>query len=73
MSVGRGRLFPWAPLATVFVAVDDDGAWRVQPGDTVESVDTTGYEPWGRFEPTRIERLEGVGPALARAEVAIAA
>lgn len=73
VSVGTGGLFPWMPLATHVVAVEPDGAWLVEPAGPVEDLATTGSEPWGRAEYTRVEALGDATEALARAEVAIAA
>ncbi len=73
VSVGQGELYPWAPVADLFVEIDGDTAWRVEPSEAVDPVDTTASEPWGRFRPTRLQRLVGAEVGLARAEVAIAA
>ncbi len=73
VSVGQGELFPWAPVADVFVEIDGDSAWRVEPSEVVDTVETTATEPWGRFRPTRLELLDSAVTALARAEIAIAA
>ncbi|HRE00214.1 MAG TPA: hypothetical protein PLV68_02875, partial [Ilumatobacteraceae bacterium] len=57
VSVGQGTLFPWAPVAGVFVSIDGDQAWRVQPAGAIEPLTTTVGEPWGRFEPVAVESL----------------
>lgn len=73
VSVGQGTLFPWAPMATLFVEIGDEAAWLVEPIDAIEPLDTTGFEPWGRITCSRLGSLEGVHVGLARADIAIAA
>jgi alkylation response protein AidB-like acyl-CoA dehydrogenase len=73
VSVGQGTLFPWAPVAGVFVLVEDGRAWTVRSAGDIESMATTASEPWGRFAPVKVDPLGSATIACARAEVAIAA
>lgn len=73
VSVGQNRLFPWAPIASLFVEVAGDEAWLVEPKGSIESVETTGNEPWGYIDLTRIRSLGDARNAMARTQVAAAA
>lgn len=71
-TAGERGLYPWAPAADVFIELDGDDAFLVEPTHTHE-VDTIGREPWGRLEVTRIRELENPQQAIAAADLAIAA
>lgn len=73
MSVGQNRLFPWAPVAAMFVEVDGDEAWLVEPQGAIDVHETTGNEPWGYIDPKRIRSLGDARHATARTQVAAAA
>lgn len=73
VSVGQSGLFPWAPVANLFVEIDGEEAWLVEPSGQIEARDTTGNEPWGYIEPKRLRSLGDARGALARTQVAAAA
>ncbi|MCE9622613.1 MAG: acyl-CoA dehydrogenase [Actinomycetia bacterium] len=73
VSVGQNRLFPWAPVAGLFVEVDGDEAWLIEPGGAVDAHHTTGNEPWGYLDPVRVRSLGDARAAMARTQVAAAA
>lgn len=73
VSLGQDRLFPWAPVASLFIEIDGVEAWLVTPQGKVDRCDTTGNEPWGFIEPTRVRSLGSAHSAIARAHVAAAA
>lgn len=59
VSVGAPPLLPWAPLAGLFVLVENGRAAKARPKAGVEPVETLGGEPWGRAE---LEAVEDLGP-----------
>jgi alkylation response protein AidB-like acyl-CoA dehydrogenase len=73
VSVGSPPLMPWAPVAAIFIEVNDEDAWRAHPRTAIEPVETLGGEPWGRVELGRDERLDGAPRALAVGDVALGA
>lgn len=73
VSVGENGLFPWAPMASVFVELAGAEAWLVEPRGPIDQYETTGREPWGRFEPVRVRSLEPADVAATRAQIAAAA
>ena len=73
VSVGQNRLFPWAPVAAIFVEVDGDEAWLVEPRGAIDVHETTGNEPWGYINAKRIRSLGDARNAMARTQVAAAA
>jgi len=73
VSVGENRLFPWAPVASLFVEIAGEEAWLVEPHGAIEPHQTTGNEPWGYIEPQRVRSLGSARHAMARAQVAAAA
>jgi len=73
VSVGQDRLFPWAPLASLFVEIVGDDAWLVEPRGQVAAHETTGNEPWGLIEPVRVRSLGSARDALGRTQIAAAA
>jgi alkylation response protein AidB-like acyl-CoA dehydrogenase len=73
VSVGAPPLMPWAPVASVFIELDGEAAWRAHAESTMEPVETLGGEPWGRVTLGRAERLDGVSRALAVGDVALGA
>ncbi len=72
VSVGTPPLLPWAPLAQLFVALEDGRAWKAAPRGAIEAVDTLGGEPWGRVELERVEELRSVERGLVLYDVALA-
>ena len=73
VSVGPPPLMPWAPVASIFIELGADEAWRAHTESTLEPVETLGGEPWGRVSLVRDERLDGVSRALAVGDVAVGA
>ena len=73
VSVGENRLFPWAPVASLFVELVGDEAWLVEPRGTIDALSTTGNEPWGYIEPVRVRSLGEARRAIARTQIAAAA
>jgi alkylation response protein AidB-like acyl-CoA dehydrogenase len=73
VSVGVPPLMPWAPVASIFIELGDDAAWRAHAESTMEPVETLGGEPWGRVALVRDERLDGVSRGLAVGDVAVGA
>jgi hypothetical protein len=73
VSVGQDRLFPWAPVASLFVEVAGVEAWLVEPGGAIDRLETTGNEPWGYIEPVRVRLLGDARRALSLTQVAAAA
>ena len=71
-AVGRPPLFPFGPLASVFLEIDAEQVYRAHPRGEVESVDTIGAEVWGRVDCERGERFEGAANALALYRAALA-
>ncbi|MDJ0847653.1 MAG: acyl-CoA dehydrogenase family protein [Myxococcota bacterium] len=59
VSVGTPPLLPWAPVADLFVIVQDGRAARAEASGAVEPVETLGGEPWGRVA---LEAVEDLGP-----------
>jgi alkylation response protein AidB-like acyl-CoA dehydrogenase len=72
VSLGAGRIWPWAPAADVFVELDGACAWLARPG-ALEPVSTLGGEPWGRGALARERELEGALRGLALHDTALAA
>jgi alkylation response protein AidB-like acyl-CoA dehydrogenase len=64
VSLGAPPLLPWAPLAGIFVELDEGRAWQARPRGPVEAVATLGGEPWGRVALERGPELAGVERAL---------
>jgi hypothetical protein len=75
VSVGSGTLWPWAPVAQVFVAVDATGAWLAEPPakNAIAPLATLGGEPWGRVAARRVRALAPLPPARALHDLALAA
>lgn len=73
VSVGQNGLFPWAPEASVFVEIAGSEAWLVEPSGAIDVRNTTGNEPWGLFQPTRLRSLGSADRAIARTQIAAAA
>ncbi len=73
VSVGQNRLFPWAPVASLFLEIDGVEAWLVEPRGVIDPCDTTGNEPWGLIEPVRVRSLGSASQAIARTQIAAAA
>jgi hypothetical protein len=72
-SVGASPLWPWGPHASVFIELDGDAAYRVQPMAVPEPVETLGGETWGRAEVSRLESLPGLPRGQALCEISTAA
>jgi len=73
VAVGSPPLWPWAPVAGIFIEVADGHAWRCTPRDEIVALETLGGEPWGRVA---VEREADLGPtdrALALYELTLAA
>lgn len=73
VSVGESPLFPWAPRAGVFLAVDGERVFRCEPEGGIVPVDTLGGEPWGRVEVVRGDEYAPSERAFALHDTAIAA
>jgi alkylation response protein AidB-like acyl-CoA dehydrogenase len=73
VSVGSPPLMPWAPVASIFIELGHEEAWRAHAETTMDPVETLGGEPWGRVTLGRDERLGGVSRALAVGDVALGA
>jgi alkylation response protein AidB-like acyl-CoA dehydrogenase len=73
VSVGSPPLMPWAPVASIFIELSSEEAWRAHTESTMDPVETLGGEPWGRVTLRRDERLDGVSRALAVGDVAVGA
>jgi alkylation response protein AidB-like acyl-CoA dehydrogenase len=72
VSVGAGRIWPWAPAAQLFVEVAGARAWLMRPS-ALEPVGTLGGEPWGRGALERERDLGNASAALALHDTALAA
>jgi alkylation response protein AidB-like acyl-CoA dehydrogenase len=65
---------PWAPLAKVFIKLEEDGfAYLAAPASPIVQGQTLGGQPWGELELDASDRLGPAGNALALADVARAA
>jgi alkylation response protein AidB-like acyl-CoA dehydrogenase len=73
VSVGSPPLWPWAPLAGIFIEVADGRAWRCTPQAEVVAVDTLAGEPWGRAQVARDADLGRCDRALSLYELTLAA
>jgi len=73
VSFGQDRLFPWAPVASLFVELAGEEAWLVEPRGVIEALKTTGNEPWGYVDAVRVRSLGSATHAIARTQVAAAA
>ena len=60
VSVGEGKIFPFAPVADLFLVIDAGRAFQGVPAGPVERIETLGAEPWGRL---RLERERDLGDA----------
>lgn len=72
-AVGAPPLFPWAPVADVFVEIVEGRAWRGEVRGAVLPVETLGGEPWGRVDWLRGESLGSAEEAMLFGELARAA
>jgi hypothetical protein len=72
VSVGAGRVWPWAPAAQLFIEIEGTRAWLARPG-ALEPVGTLGGEPWGRGALARERELGDASAALALHDAALAA
>ena len=72
VSVGAGRVWPWAPAAQIFVEVDGSRAWLARPA-SLETIGTLGGEPWGRGVLERERDLGDASAALALHDTTLAA
>ena len=73
VALGEAPLLPWAPVAGVVIELSGAEAWLADVRGPVEEVATTAGEPWGRVTLERRRPLDGVAPALALGDVALAA
>ncbi|MEE8581101.1 MAG: acyl-CoA dehydrogenase family protein [Myxococcota bacterium] len=73
VSLGSRGLMPWAPLAQLFLEVEGERVWRVQPRQALQSVATLGGEPWGRGELERQAELGEARRGLSLYDIALAA
>jgi alkylation response protein AidB-like acyl-CoA dehydrogenase len=73
VSFGSPPLMPWAPIANVFVELDENGSWLAELVGHIEPVETLAGEPWGRCALARVTSLGEPGQALALGDVALAA
>jgi alkylation response protein AidB-like acyl-CoA dehydrogenase len=73
VSVGTPPLLPFAPVATLWIEVEDARAFRARPAGAVAPVETLGGEPWGRVALLREEELAGAERAFAIHGIALAA
>lgn len=71
-SVGVPPLLPWAPVADVFIEIDDGSGYLAHVAGEIEPVDTLGGEPWGRCTLERISDLPRWPEAATLAEVGAA-
>jgi hypothetical protein len=72
VSVGAGRVWPWAPAAQSFIEIEGTRAWLARPA-ALEPVGTLGGEPWGRGALVRARELGDAAAALALHDAALAA
>ena len=73
VSLGSQGLMPWAPLAQLFLEVEGERVWRVQPRQPLQSVAPLGGEPWGRGELERRAELGEARRGLSLYDIALAA
>jgi alkylation response protein AidB-like acyl-CoA dehydrogenase len=73
VAVGAPPLLPWAPVATLWIELDGERAFRARPAGPVAPVETLGGEPWGRVDLERVEELPAPERAFALYETALAA
>ena len=73
VSVGAPPLMPFAPVATLFLALDGDRIHRATPRGEVVPHATLGGEPWGRVELELGEALPASDRVFAVHDVAFAA
>jgi alkylation response protein AidB-like acyl-CoA dehydrogenase len=72
-SVGSPPLMPFAPVAQIFIALEDGRAFRATPKGEIDPVPTLGGEIWGRIAVERNEELQGLDRANTLHDIAIAA
>jgi alkylation response protein AidB-like acyl-CoA dehydrogenase len=72
VSVGTGQVWPFAPVAQIFIEIDGTRAWLARSG-ALDEVDTLGGEAWGRGELGRERELGDARAALALHDTALAA
>ena len=71
---GRSARVPWAPIADVFIKLENDGfAYRAVPASLVAPLKMLGGSPWGAVELDSSDRLGLSAPAVALADIARAA
>ncbi len=73
VSLGAPPLWPWGPVADVFLEVDAGGVRRARLREPVEAVETLGGEPWARAGHERGEALAVPARAFALLDAARAA
>jgi hypothetical protein len=72
VSVGTPPLMPFAPVAQLFIAVEDGRAWKAAPAAAIEPVTTLGGETWGRVALDKEDELRGLDRAHAVHDIALA-
>jgi alkylation response protein AidB-like acyl-CoA dehydrogenase len=73
VSLGAPPLMPFAPIATLFLAVDGDAIRRATPRGEIAPEATLGGEPWGRVALDLGEALPASERAFALHDMAFAA
>lgn len=73
VSLGVPPLMPWAPVADLFVAVENGSALLMTARGAVEAVETLGGEPWGRVDLERSRSLGSAERAQLLYDIALAA
>ncbi len=73
VALGTPPLFPFAPVADCFLALEGGALRRAQPRGAVTEVETLGGEPWGRVELELGAALNADARAWALHDLAFAA
>jgi alkylation response protein AidB-like acyl-CoA dehydrogenase len=73
VSLGVPPLLPWAPVAQLFLEIDNGRVFRAEPRGGVEPVETLGGEPWGRVALQRVDEVDGVARAHTLYEIVLSA
>jgi alkylation response protein AidB-like acyl-CoA dehydrogenase len=73
VSLGAPPLMPFAPVASLFLALEGDSIRRATPRGEIAPEATLGGEPWGRVALELGETLPASGRAFALHDVAFAA
>jgi alkylation response protein AidB-like acyl-CoA dehydrogenase len=73
VSLGSPPLMAWAPVAQLFVEIEEESAWLARPRGAIQPVETLGGEPWGRVDLERTTPLGDARRGLALHDIALAA